>query len=102
MGARATTAVDAGGATGAETAEVGDVSSLPAELGSEFQGICEQAPASRHIAAAASNLLGSFSVNGLAFSFAKAAMVPMVSAWVKQVGDSEGLFSQSLLEHKSE
>jgi len=90
-------AIAAVDAAGAETAggAAGDVSTLRAELGSEFQGICEHAAANTHITAAESSLL-TFSVNGSAFSFAKAAMVPMVSAWVKQVGDSEGLFSLAI------
>src|SRR5882762_5285406 len=65
-GARAATTVDAGDAGGAAMAGDGDGSSLRAELGSEFQGICEQAPASRHIAAAASSLLR-FSIKGSVF-----------------------------------
>src|SRR3989442_6017187 len=73
-------------------AAAGNDSSLLGDFGSESVGICEHAAASMHIAVAASSLLG-FSVNGLAFSSARAAMVPMLSVGVKEVGDSEGLFS---------
>jgi hypothetical protein len=93
-GARAATVVGATGTVAAETA-TGSASSLPAGLGSEFQGICEHAAASMHVAAAAASLV-SFSVNGLAFPSAKAAMVPMLSVGVKEVGDSEGLFSLAI------
>src|SRR2546421_4817635 len=69
-GAGAGAAADAATAAGAgaETAgaAAGDVSSLRAEPGSEFQGICEHAAADTHIAAAARSLL-KFSVNGSNF-----------------------------------
>jgi hypothetical protein len=64
---------------------------LLGDFGSESLGICEHAAASTHIAVAASSLLG-FSVNGLAFPSARAAMVPMLYVGVKEVGDSEGFF----------
>src|SRR5882762_6355178 len=95
--ARATPTVDAGCTTGAETAgaTAGNDSSSPGDFGSESLGICEHAAASTHIAVAASSLVG-FSVNGLAFPSARAAMVPMLCVGVKEVGDSEGLFSLAI------
>ena len=82
---------------GAETAgaEAGNDSSSPGDFGSESLGICEHAAASTHIAVAASSLPG-FSVNGLAFPSARAAMVPMLCVGVKEMGDSEGLFSLAI------
>src|SRR2546422_1213800 len=96
-GARATPRLGAGCTTGAETAgaTAGNDSSSPGDFGSESLGICEHAAASTHIAVAASSLLG-FSVNGLAFPSARAAMVPMLCVGVKEVGDSEGLFSLTI------
>src|SRR5882672_3229974 len=95
-GARATPTV-AGCTTGAETAgaTAGNDSSSLGDFGSDSLGICEHAAASTHIAVAASSLLG-FSVNGLAFPSARAAMVPMLCVGVKEVGDSEGLFSLAI------
>src|SRR5712691_8436953 len=84
-------------ATGAETAgaTAGNDSSSLGDFGSESLGICEHAAANTHIAVAASSLLG-FSVNGLAFPSARAAMVPMLCVGVKEVGDSERLFSLAI------
>src|SRR2546422_10611438 len=96
-GARATPRLGAGCTTGAETAgaTAGNDSSSPGDFGSESLRIFEHAAASTHIAVAASSLLG-FSVNGLAFPSARAAMVPMLCVGVKEVGDSEGLFSLTI------
>src|SRR5882762_9371769 len=94
-GGRATPSVDAGCTAETAGAAAGNDSSLLGDFGSESLGICEHAAASTHIPVAASSLLG-FSVNDLAFSFARAAMVPMLCVGVKEVGDSEGLFSLAI------